>query len=453
MDIFFHNSFSKYFLYFLCVWIGFEICFWFILRFVIIESLQKLSKPQKYSMNETALMFKILDSMDSFKTYTFDKFLYGFFRGASKSEILSGNYESFLAWAMYASHYRDLNDKQKEQVAIVVAEMQKRYGGIESGNNPKVKHICMTLERLSYIHRPLAFYIVVGITEIWTNEVYFRVRGFQRLSAHGHTYWYRPAMNRTGNKDPTKNPLVFYHGISPGWLAYAALVQSLSAHEYDRDVFLINLDCIKIKSLSFRMPCNEEHADGVADILKSHQVTKVSVVGHSFGTIAAAWFVKRHPELISHITLLDSVSLLLFFPDVAYAFLYRYPSTLVEWVIYLGAAQEITISYTLYRNFWWYNNLLFLEDIPLDIGLLIGISGADEVAKPITQMEYANQIEQYRKAKKAELELMADGKEVIVAPVQSVVWDNFSHGQILLSMDAQRNLAKSLYQNETLLKG
>ena len=130
-----------------------------------------------------------------------------------------------------------------------------------------------------------------------------------------------------------------------------SLIQTLSSNSH-RDVFLIDLPCTRIKSLSFTMPSHEEHADAVAAILTYHHHKKASIIGHSFGTIAAAWFLKRHPEMVSHISLLDPVSLLLFFPDVAYAFLYRFPSTFVEWVIYLVAAREITISYTLHRNFW-----------------------------------------------------------------------------------------------------
>ena len=127
--------------------------------------------------------------------------------------------------------------------------------------------------------------------------------------------------------------------------------------------------------MTFSMPAPDEHAGHVAEILKRHHFTKASIVGHSFGTISAAWFAKHHPDMVTHLSLIDPVSLLLFFPDVSYAFLYRFPRTIVEWVIYLGAAKELTISHTLYRNFWWYNNLLWIEDLPPHIGVLVGVSG------------------------------------------------------------------------------
>lgn len=59
-------------------------------------------------------------------------------------------------------------------------------------------------------------------------------------------------------------------------------------------------------------------------VLEKHKLIRVSLVGHSFGSITAGWFVKRYPSAVSHLTLIDPVSLLLALPDVAHKFLYRY---------------------------------------------------------------------------------------------------------------------------------
>merc|ERR1712146_327900 len=100
-----------------------------------------------------------------------------------------------------------------------------------------------------------------------------------------------------------------------------------------------------VNSLVFNMPSREEYSNVVKAVLDKHNISHVSVVGHSFGSITAAWFIKCYPDRVSHLTLLDPVSLLLSLPDVAYNFLYRKPKTMVEWYIYLGASQEITVSY------------------------------------------------------------------------------------------------------------
>jgi pimeloyl-ACP methyl ester carboxylesterase len=431
------------------VWLVVEILFWFVLHFAVVEPLQRLTKPQKYLMHPRELCDKIFETIDSLETYSYEMFMSGFFRGAQVSEIKRDNMLSFLAWAMYASHLKDISREDRVQVEAVCDEAARRYGPLPDGFNPAVRHIAMTLEPVPYIHRPLALYIGVGVIEVFTNVLFFQVKGFQRFELQGQTYWFRPKAKKSTD-GCEQLPVVFYHGICPGWLAYAGLIDSIvhaAGAGRDRDVFLVDLDCTKIKSLVFTMPSPEHHADCVAAILAKHGVKKVSIVGHSFGSIAAAWFVKRHVDMVAHVSMLDPVSLLLFFPEVAYAFLYRYPSTFVEWVIYLAAAKEITIAHTLYRNFWWYNNLLFLEDLPPHIGVIVGLSGSDEVNNATTLMEYVGKCRDLRQNAHAE----AGSDAPPPAPIESVYWPGFSHGQVLVSPYAQRSFCKALGQHESLL--
>jgi pimeloyl-ACP methyl ester carboxylesterase len=114
--------------------------------------------------------------------------------------------------------------------------------------------------------------------------------------------------------------MLFMHGITPGWAMYMHFVEALAGN---RTVILIDLDAIKLESLTFRMPIPNSFCVDVMDILHRHQIAKVSVVGHSFGSITSGWLVNRYPSVVSHLTLVDPVSLLLALPDVAFKFLYR----------------------------------------------------------------------------------------------------------------------------------
>lgn len=440
------------------LWLTMELLFWIVLHFAVVLPLQRLTKPQKYVIDPRKLCDKIFMTIDALDTYSFEMFMQGFFRGAKLCDIKRGNMLSFLAWAMYASHLKDIGDEERLQVEAVCDEAARRYGPLEEGFNEKVQHIAMTLEPVPYIHRPLALYIGVGVIEMFTNIMFFHIKGFRRFELQGQTYWFRPKATRGSSRDPMDSeqlPVVFYHGICPGWLAYAGLIGSIvhaAGAGQDRDVFLIDLDCTKIKSLVFAMPSPEHHADCVAAILARHGVKRASIIGHSFGSIAAAWFVKRHVDMVAHISLLDPVSLLLFFPEVSYAFLYRFPSTLVEWIIYLVAAQEITISHTLYRNFWWYNNLIWLEDLPSDVGVIVGLSGNDEVNNAATLMEYVGKCRDERQLAQTQAQaqpVSVHASCVVSAPIEAVYWPGFSHGQVLVSPSAQKNFCKVLYQHES----
>jgi hypothetical protein len=160
--------------------------------------------------------------------------------------------------------------------------------------------------------------------------------------------------------------------------------------EDNRSVFMIDLDAIKINSMVFHMPTPEQFSNKIKILLKRHHVSKVSVVGHSFGTITAGWLVKHQPEIVSHLTLIDPVSLLLGLPDVAYSFLYKKPKSFIEWIIYIFGSRELTISHTLHRQFWWYRNVLWLEEVPSHIGVVVGLAGKDEVLNALALFEYTN---------------------------------------------------------------
>ena len=101
------------------------------------------------------------------------------------------------------------------------------------------------------------------------------------------------------------------------------------------------------------------------------------------------WIVLSRPDLVAHLTIVDPVSLLLGLPDVAYNFLYRPPSNLIEGFILYGASREITISHMLHRHFWWHRNILYLEDIPSHIGVVVALSSEDPILNAENVLEYS----------------------------------------------------------------
>ena len=241
-------------------------------------------------------------------------------------------------------------------------------------------------------------------------------------------------------------------GITTGWGVYIGLIQAMIAN---RPVFLFDFEAIKLFSLCFDLPSPTEYSNCVRDILDSHRVSKVNVIGHSFGTITAAWFVDHFPEYVAHLTLIDPVSLLLAHPDVAYNFLYRSPSTFIEWVIYYGASQEITIANCLRRNFWWYNNVLWLEDIPSTIGVHVSLAGADQVSRTSTIEEYITSCSEARRQRHEEItknkndasstsSSMANNS---VADINYSIRDGHAHAQILVCRKSLLELSHLVHQD------
>jgi len=47
--------------------------------------------------------------------------------------------------------------------------------------------------------------------------------------------------------------------------------------------------------------------------------------------------------------------------------------------------------------FFWYNNIILLEEIPANIGVLVGVGGADEILNAASIYEYSEKCAMKRK--------------------------------------------------------
>ena len=157
----------------------------------------------------------------------------------------------------------------------------------------------------------------------------------------------------------------------------------------------------------------------------------------------------------------------------------------MEWVIYLSASQEITVSHALRRNFWWYNNVLWLEDLPASIGVVVGISGADDITNSHVLFEY---VEMCRNQRRAAVALMKSSPSVDslfiggggsmkrrgsfsrklsthssfstmakysngvhrMREIEGVMWPGYCHGQILAGGKHLNALSELMRRNEKI---
>jgi pimeloyl-ACP methyl ester carboxylesterase len=407
------------------IWIILEILFWLVITFFVSPRLQVRSKPHDVPGCPLQFFFRILDTIDLLgNSYPIEQYISGFCRNAPIESIQLGNFSNFLCWAMFDRDVQDLTVAEQRELEAMVTETQRRYPVVRTmkpGINPDVQHCCFTLEPVPHLHRPLLLYILAGFNECVWNSLILRTSGFRSMRLGIVHYWIKHG-NSSNSADSPQPPLLFFHGITPGWSLYLLLLWFFGQN---RTVILVDFDPIKIKSMNFYSPSVDSYCEHVKRILQRHGIARASVLGHSFGSITAGWFVRRFPSMVCHLTLVDPVSLLLAFPEVAYSFLYRQPRTIVEWVIDWTAAREITVSYALRRNFNWKENTLHLDDIPSDIGVVIGVAMSDEITCPATVAEYGRICHVKRYAEAA--------LEKPVADITVKQWPGFSHGQILLS--------------------
>lgn len=433
MDLLLNLEIPYYlFIYLAAFWLVVEVIFGVLLCYATETSLQRLTKPLNYDDCPVVIVTRMLDNLNELKTYDLKKFLEGWFCGAKLEMIRRENYTHFLSWVMYAAVKNDLNEDQLKRVESIVDELETRLSvKFESGYNQDVQHVCMTLQPIKYLHRPLAIYLLLGIKNVFA-DMSLQALGYQRRRLRGVNYWYR----RCPPSSPQQHtPTVFFHGISTGWDNYMLLVNHLSS---DRAIFLFDLDGVKSHSLNFSMPTPEAYSETVRLVLEKHNCSKVNLVGHSFGTITASWFVKAHPSYVAHLTLIDPVSLLLSHPEVAFNFLYRKPKKLMEWGIHLLVSTEVTISNALRRNFWWYKNDLWLEDVDSSIGVHVSLAGGDEVCNSETVYEYVTLCSEKRRQMKEQ----AGAEEALsVSDISVCFRDGHSHAEVMLCDVSLRKMA------------
>lgn len=421
----------------LLFWVLLEIFFWLIVDYFVAPRLQKFKNPAPIKKDVVQFFEKILCIVDKLDSYDIKTYFSGFFHFCQFDDIQFDNLCSFFAWAAFGKHLKDLHRDESCLIYDLTEKIVNRYDELKSvkrGYNPNLKHCSFTLEPVPYIHRPLFIYVFNGLWELIFNFFFLQFNGFQNFDLEGVNYWFKSGPN---NGLP---PVVIFHGISPGWSLYFSLISYFGTN---RTVLLIDFDAIKIKSMSFYMPTTDQFCNIIIKIFRKHHIDKVSLVGHSFGTIICGWLIMRHPDYIHHMTLIDPVSLLLALPDVAYSFLYRKPTKLTEWIIHLTAARELTISHTLHRNFVWHENALWLEDIPNHIGIVLGLGTDDEINNMKAVAEYGQHCHEVRMERKQKSEFPDK-----VADIKCVEWKNYSHGQILISFKALSAFYHLVLQNE-----
>jgi hypothetical protein len=121
----------------------------------------------------------------------------------------------------------------------------------------------------------------------------------------------------------------------------------------------------------------------------------------SYGTACLSWIVQQCPAYIARLIFLDPICFGLFEPYVIFNFVYRIPYKLGHLYMYYFVCRELGISYVISRHFWWMQNNLFLEQIPLDgnrmIPTYVFLSGHDCIVNVHLVKEYliANNIEYY----------------------------------------------------------
>jgi len=110
-----------------------------------------------------------------------------------------------------------------------------------------------------------------------------------------------------------------------------------------------------------------------------------------------AWMAKKAPQHVSSMTFMDPVCFLLIKPDVCYNFMYREPADPTQLLINYFLAKELYIAHSLSRNFFWFQNQLWPEELPCPT--LVVLNGRDSIVPAHSVRRYLMAHKQKRNVK------------------------------------------------------
>ncbi|KAJ3453764.1 hypothetical protein MRS44_018396 [Fusarium solani] len=277
------------------------------------------------------------------------QYLRKWFRNAPTSEIKRDNVKDFFRWAFLNTGEHD--PAYEEELEEYTQEIEKLLGRKLELGRGNAKCLRLTLDKVEMLHRSLTWYLCVFVVDtIASISLRYHSFNFHRTSfrqfltifpprlftlfatcaspAKSLTYWHRPHTSKT------RLPILFIHGIGVGLYPYINFLADVNA-EVDEDpsdgqVGIIAIEIMSVSSrITYEAMSKEEMCDEIRRTLTAH-----------------GWE--------------------------------RRPSQPNEYLLSYFGSKDIGISHTLFRRFFWADNLLWKEDIQ-DRPVTVVLAGRDSV--------------------------------------------------------------------------
>ncbi|RMZ76718.1 hypothetical protein DV737_g4730, partial [Chaetothyriales sp. CBS 132003] len=263
------------------------------------------------------------------------------------------------------------------------------------------------------------------------------------------SYWCQP------HTSPNELPILFLHGIGVGLFPYMQLLKEIN-QDRDGSDGRIGIIAVELLSISSRLTSpmfrKDELCDQLRRIVQRHRFDRFVVVSHSYGSVVTTHLLKT-PDLADRITsvvLVDPISILLNQPDVAYNFTARRPRSAIEWFLWYFGSRDIGVAHTLFRTFFWSENILWKEDI-LHHRCIVFLGEKDSIVNAAKVLAYL------RDGTEADGERRGHGTEVWQQQRETshltVFWClNLDHGQVFAFSTWRTRLKNEILREAKRLK-
>jgi pimeloyl-ACP methyl ester carboxylesterase len=272
--------------------------------------------------------------------------------------VVKRHHLEFTAWALFNLRVDEITEPEtRENVLQCYRELVPSDDDTEDVVHEDIgerQRCCraFTREPLCVWHKPYIFYCLYSVVFEYGKTTFFTSNGFTRRAVHHFRYWYKSGEN-------SNLPIFFWHGFGCGLLPYWKNLNSIIAT--GRTVIVFELPFLT-PALTEYFPSKDEVLLAYDKVCIELNIRKASHIGHSFGSVVMGWIVKHFPDRVVSMVFYSPVVFLLHFGDVCNNFVYKGQSPEAD-VIHKLISRDLTIQTLLKRNFWWYDKILWVNDM------------------------------------------------------------------------------------------
>jgi len=294
------------------------------------------------------------------------KVIEGWFLDVPISEIYHGNFAQWSSWAFFGKEWTHLSPLEVEHNNQLVAYVEKEANwSFPPGFAKDMPSARLTIDPVFATQRPFYFYATIYILNM-SAHLALNLLGFTRKREYdtpAQSIYHRKATIKTKHSDDDEiaKPIVFIHGIGIGFAHYMGLIM---AFPRDVDVYLVEWPHVAMQ-LTDKAPTIEESVSTMIRMLNDGHHPQACFVAHSLGTTALSWML-HDPigcKMVASSVMLDPVTFLLCDPTVATSFVYKDPTTTIDFLMHFFLSRELFIANALSRHFQWSHNIMFVEDL------------------------------------------------------------------------------------------
>mmetsp|Transcript_5575 Transcript_5575/g.15001 ORF Transcript_5575/g.15001 Transcript_5575/m.15001 type:complete len:739 (-) Transcript_5575:1603-3819(-) len=318
---------------------------------------------------------------------------------APLEQIKRGNVADLITYGFWYKSRQQLEAEGQGHLPDQLVDELERAWGIHfaEGHNKELSFMAHLWQPLRCSYRPLAFYLLIEYLFFMKHVVLLSL-GFRAYKHAGFKYYvYGKLPNMRGRKegqqlkgveleDPAHSsqvPILFLHGVGMGLFPYMGFIAQLACT--GQPVVAFECNHLGMRWVS-HIPDADEVVEAIAGVLRKHDVPRMAVAAHSYGTLHSSRLLQMYPQLVQSICLIDPVNFNMFTGKLIHNFVYR-PDKTKNLPAHL-VARDIHHAASVSRRFYW--SLLNLWPHQLPRNTMVVLSGRDElvpVPETITMLQ------------------------------------------------------------------